>query len=44
MYSYKMESIRTKIRMKGLGSRELVDEALKERKKEILTIDSFLQV
>ena len=31
---HKMESIHTKMRMKGQDSRELVDEAMKEEKKE----------
>ena len=42
----KMESIHTctKSRMKGQGSRELVEELKKEIKKERLTIDDFIRV
>ena len=36
-----MESIHTKVRMKGQGSHELVNEAKKERIQERLTIDNF---
>ena len=42
---YKMESIYIQNMMKGQGSLELAMEILKkERKKERLTIDDFLQV